>query len=84
MIPARLARTACATATTMMTNPAPPPESEPLAALGAAERLILCGDDEVTKADGTRPGRCHVWGGCPDLNSCEPRGRCQFDLGARR
>lgn len=43
-----------------------------------AERIILCPPSERVMPDGTRPGPCHVYGvvRCPDLNRCEPRGRC--------
>jgi hypothetical protein len=41
---------------------------------------ILCEDTETTLPDGTRPGPCHIYGHCSNLNDCEPKGRCEHGI----
>lgn len=50
------------------------------------EPVILCPPSEREMSDGTRPGPCHVYSviRCPDLNVCEPRGRCSHPVDKRR
>jgi hypothetical protein len=45
--------------------------------------VFICPLPEKVLPDGTRPGPCHIYGSCTDLNVCERSGRCHFGIPVR-